>query len=120
MGAAGRYALDEALGESRDACVVVLVVRVRVCQLCLPQTRSRRGGEDTLSTPARKLIAESNATPNKEGAASTLLLDWKNEYSPRASPHHCLSRTSILSTTHLHLLLCNPTRLPYPNYERTR
>ena len=69
--------MDEALGEGGDAYVVVLV---RVYVRCLAkkkEDRPRRGGEGALSTPARKLIAQSNATPSKRGAASTLLLDWK-------------------------------------------
>jgi len=120
VGATGGYALDEALGEGRDARVIVLV-RVRV-SYASAKAGPGRGGEDALSTPARKLIAESNAAPNRRvlqafyswaGRITTVRVRVLIPVSPAPTP-------SILKTTHLHLLLRNPTRLAHPNRERTR
>ena len=116
--------MDEALGEGGDTCVVVLIcMRVSYASAKYLVTRSWRGGEDALSTPARKLIAEPNVTSNKRvpqapyswtGRINAVRVQVLIPVSPHTYP------TSILSTTHLHLLLRDPTCLSHPNYERTR
>jgi hypothetical protein len=75
VGAAGGYALDEALGEGRGACVVVLV-RVRV-SYASAKAISRGGVGGRSQYPCTQAHRRVECDTQQKGAASTLLLDWR-------------------------------------------
>jgi hypothetical protein len=112
--------LDQALGESGDACVVVLGCTYvsygsRIRAIC-----ERRREDASVPLHANSLQSQMRR-PARGMPQAPYSWTGRNKHSPRASLHLCVVLPPNLNmcTTHFHFLLGNPTRLTHPNHERT-